>query len=105
MRYGGEKLDSGTRAANEESVTGRTVADAPVELRLFGPMVVRVNGLPMPRLRSRKGIWLLAILALRPNRDVERSWLAGTLWPECADGDALRSLRQSLYDLRLALGH
>ena len=32
------------------------------------------------------------------------SWLAGTLWPESTEGDALHNLRQSLADLRRALG-
>ena len=75
-----------------------------LELRLFGPMEVRVGGQPLPRLRSRKGLWLLALLALRAGRDVEREWLSGTLWPDFRDDAARRSLRQSLHDLRLALG-
>src|SRR5207248_7379106 len=64
----------------------------------------RVGSLPLPRLRSRKGLWLLALLALRPGRDVDRGWLTGTLWPDCDEADGRHSLRQSLYDLRLALG-
>src|SRR5947207_8273728 len=67
-------------------------------------MEVCVGGEPLPRLRSRKGLWLLALLALRAGRDVERDWLAGTLWPDCSQPDSRRSLRQSLHDLRLALG-
>jgi DNA-binding SARP family transcriptional activator len=35
----------------------------------------------MPRLRSRSIEWLLALLVLRQDRAVDRSWLAGTLWP------------------------
>jgi hypothetical protein len=45
---------------------------APLEIRLFGPVQVRVGGAPLPRLRSRKGLWLLALLTLRAGRDVER---------------------------------
>jgi predicted ATPase/DNA-binding SARP family transcriptional activator len=75
-----------------------------LELRLFGPMEVRVGSHPLPRLRSRKGLWLLALLALRAGRDIERDWLAATLWPDDAESQARRSLRQSLHDLRLALG-
>src|SRR5947208_14859209 len=58
------------------------VAPPVLELRLFGPMEVRTGSSPLPRLRSRKGLWLLALLALRAGRAVERSWLAGTLWPD-----------------------
>lgn len=75
-----------------------------LEIRLFGPMEVHVSGQPLPRLRSRKGLWLLALLALRAGRDVDRDWLAGVLWPEHREDAARRSLRQSLHDLRSALG-
>ncbi len=78
--------------------------DAPLAIRLFGPFDARVHGQPLPRLRSRKGAWLLALLALRAGRTVQRSWLAGTLWPDSEEGDALYSLRRSLTDLRAALG-
>src|SRR5690348_13529714 len=75
-----------------------------LEVRLFGSMEVCAGGRPLPRLRSRKGQWLLALLALRAGREVDREWLAGTLWPDCDEADGRHSLRQSLYDLRLALG-
>jgi predicted ATPase/DNA-binding SARP family transcriptional activator len=48
--------------------------------------------------------WLLALLALRHGREVERSWLAGLLWPDSSEGAAFASLRNSLKDLRRALG-
>jgi predicted ATPase/DNA-binding SARP family transcriptional activator len=75
-----------------------------LEMCLFGPMEVRVDARPLPRLRSRKGLWLLSLLALRAGRDVDRSWVAGTLWPGADAEHGRRSLRQSLHDLRLALG-
>src|SRR5712691_2958049 len=37
----------------------------PLEVLMFGPFEVRLHGAPLPRLRSRKGHWLLALLALR----------------------------------------
>ena len=76
----------------------------PLTIHLFGPFEARVNGMPLPRLRTRKGQWLLALLALRHDRDVERSWLAGTLWPDSDEPQALQSLRMALTDLRRALG-
>src|SRR5437764_1301465 len=85
-------------------VPAPTEAAAGLEIRLFGPMEVRIGSLPLPRLRTRKGQWLLALLTLRAGRHVERDWLAGTLWPDCSQADSRRSLRQSLHDLRLALG-
>ena len=41
-----------------------------------GPFDVRVDGRPLTHLRSRRGQWLLAILALRRGREIERHWLA-----------------------------
>jgi predicted ATPase/DNA-binding SARP family transcriptional activator len=65
---------------------------------------------PLPKLASRKGEWLLALLALREGRGyprsgwIERSWLRGILWPDSAEEPAQRNLRNSLADLRRALG-
>jgi len=73
-------------------------------LCLFGPLEVLVQGEPLPRLRSRTGQWLLALLALRGGREVERSWLAGALWPDSSHSQALVALRVTLADLRRALG-
>ncbi len=71
---------------------------------LFGQVEVIVDGQPMPRLRSRKGEWLLALLALRHGREVTRDFLIAALWPDSEEGAASASLRQSLMDLRRALG-
>jgi predicted ATPase/DNA-binding SARP family transcriptional activator len=75
-----------------------------LQLRLFGPIEVRIGLASLPHLRSRKGLWLVALLALRGGRDVDRDWIAGTLWPDCDEFNSRRSLRQTLHDLRLALG-
>jgi DNA-binding SARP family transcriptional activator len=73
-------------------------------IRLFGSFEARLGDEPLPRLRTRKGQWLLALLALRPGADIERVWLAGVLWPESAEAAALANLRSVLKDLRHALG-
>src|SRR5438105_5321206 len=75
-----------------------------LEMRLFGAMDVRMEGRPLRAVRSRKVQWLLALLVLKRDRPVERSWLASVLWPESAEEQALASLRKSLNDLRNALG-
>jgi predicted ATPase/DNA-binding SARP family transcriptional activator len=74
----------------------------PLVLSLFGPFQAWVNGVPLPHLRTRKGQWLLALLALQSGRPVERDWLAGILWPDSVH--FRESLRVSLKDLRRALG-
>jgi predicted ATPase/DNA-binding SARP family transcriptional activator len=80
----------------------------PIEARLvmglLGPLVVLRNGGPIPGLRTRKGQWLLALLALRSGREVERSWLGALLWPESGQQPVMANLRSSLKDLRRALG-
>src|SRR5687768_17198872 len=76
----------------------------PLTLRLLGPFEAHINGAPLSRLRSRKGLWLLALLALRPGSELERDWLAGTLWPESTHAQGSHNLSMSLTDLRHALG-
>jgi predicted ATPase/DNA-binding SARP family transcriptional activator len=75
-----------------------------LRVRLFGPITVEINGERLPALRSRRGLYLLALLTLRANREVSRLWLAGTLWPESSDSQGLENLKRSLTDLRKALG-
>src|SRR5262245_37096715 len=92
-------------AGSPRGEAGEAGAAGPgLEIRLFGPMEVRLGSRPLPRLRSRKGLWLLALLALRAGRRVERDWLAAVLWPECDAAHGRRSLRQTLFDLRGGLG-
>src|SRR5215467_14000070 len=76
----------------------------PLTIYLFGPMRVLVQGERMPPARARTVEWLLALLALRQGRAVDRAWLAGTLWPDSDEGQALRNLRNNLVHLRDALG-
>jgi predicted ATPase/DNA-binding SARP family transcriptional activator/Tfp pilus assembly protein PilF len=77
---------------------------AALTIQLFGPMQVRVQGQPLPPLRSRAMLWLLAILTLRHNRPVEREWLAGTLWPDSDQSQAFTNLRTVISGLKSALG-
>ncbi|MCW3096981.1 MAG: transcriptional regulator, winged helix family, partial [Chthonomonadaceae bacterium] len=75
-----------------------------IHLRLLGPFGVTLDDRPMPPLRSRSGLHLLALLALHANREVARDWLAGTLWPDSLEEQSLANLRRTLTDLRRALG-
>jgi predicted ATPase/DNA-binding SARP family transcriptional activator len=85
-------------------MTVQEASAAPLVITLFGPIQVLVDGQPLPRLRSRKGIWLLALLTLRHDRPVEREWLAGTLWPDMDQSQAFANLRPVLSELRGGLG-
>src|SRR5438105_3528764 len=73
-------------------------------IALFGPFDIRLGDQPLPQLRARKSQSLLALLVLQHRRQVERSWLAGTLWPDASQSQALFYLRRSLTELRHALG-
>ena len=75
-----------------------------LQIRLFGGFDAYRGGTPLPRARTRKEVWLLALLTFRPGQSVDRSWLAGTLWPDTTEERALAYLRSSLYDLRRVLG-
>ncbi len=77
---------------------------APLTLRLFGPMLILVNGEPLPRMRSRKARWLIALLALRGGEPVVREWVAGRLWPDVDASLALANLRPLVSEMRRALG-
>ena len=76
-----------------------------LEIRLFGGFAVRVAGKALPSLRSRREQWLLALLALRHDKDTSREWLATTLWPDNDEQQALFYLRKALSNLRKALGN
>jgi predicted ATPase/DNA-binding SARP family transcriptional activator len=79
-------------------------ASETLAITLFGPMQVRVQGLLLPPLRSRKALWVLALLTLRHDRPVQREWLAATLWPDLDQSQAFANLRPVLSELRRALG-
>lgn len=73
-------------------------------VRLFGAFELLKDGSPLPRTRTRKEQWLLALLILRREQAVDRAWLAGTLWPDSTENQALENLRRSLHNLRRVLG-
>ncbi len=85
-------------------MSSSSAAPPAFQLTLFGPFELRLHGEVIPRWHTRQGQWLLALLALHANRPVERSWLAGTVWPESTESQALANLRLSLTFLRRALG-
>lgn len=77
-----------------------------LKIQLFGRIEAQIRGRPLPRMRSRKELWLLALLALERGRDVSRVWLAQTLWPSPDYSTELANnyLRRCLMELRKALG-
>jgi len=76
-----------------------------MRVELLGTMHVHVDGEPLPKVRSRKAKWLLALLALRGGKPVGRATVARTLWPDTEPAVALTNLRSVISDLRKALGN
>src|SRR5262245_17663437 len=85
-------------------MTAATTISPALTIALLGPMQVLVHGQPLPQMRSRKPLWVMALLVLRHPRPVEREWLAGTLWPDSEQSRAFSNLRGVLSELRSALG-
>src|SRR5437763_11132705 len=75
-----------------------------MRLQLFGAFSMDVDGRRLPPLRSRKGHWLLALLALQRGRELDRISLAGLLWSDSSHAQALYNLRRALTELRDVLG-
>lgn len=73
-------------------------------LRFLGPPQIQRAGQTLPLPRTRKALALLALLALRAGRSVDRKLLAETLWPESDPATGATNLRQALAILRRTLG-
>ena len=89
----------------------RRSRSAQLQLNFLGPFEVTLDGQPVSGFAADKVRALLAYLAVEGTRRDERSGqphrreaLAGLLWPDYPDSDALISLRQAIHRLRQALG-
>lgn len=73
-------------------------------LRFFGSFQANLGNQPVAPPRAKKVLLLLLILALRGGKPLDRTYLAGTLWPDSGDSDGAMNLRRALSDLRQWLG-
>ena len=73
-----------------------------LEIRVLGPLEVRVAGVPLT-VDTRKALAILALLAVEA-RPFAREELAAMLWPESDEASARGALRRTLSVLRAALG-
>jgi DNA-binding SARP family transcriptional activator/predicted ATPase len=71
---------------------------------LFGGFGILLDGSPVSGLRSDKVRALWAYLAVEAERPHSREALAGLLWPDSPDANALNSLRNALANLRHVVG-
>lgn len=74
-----------------------------LSIRLLGRFDVQVDGEPVTGFRSNKARLLLAYLAVEANQPIPRSTLATLLWGGYPNTDALRSLRNTIANLRQIL--
>ncbi|MBB6048513.1 ATP-binding protein [Armatimonas rosea] len=73
-----------------------------LQLKFFGGWDARLGEAPLAC--GRQASRLLALLAWRAPREVERAWLAETLWPDADESRGRFYLRRTLLELREALG-
>lgn len=77
---------------------------ARLAIRCLGPFQVTLEGQPVTEFKSKQVRALLAYLAVEADRPHAREVLAGLLWPEWTQREALGNLRYALSDLRRAIG-
>ncbi len=73
-------------------------------LSFLGCFHVCLNDRPVTDFKSNKVRALLAYLAVEADRPHRREALAGLLWPDRTDRDALSNLRYALASLRRTIG-
>jgi predicted ATPase/DNA-binding SARP family transcriptional activator len=72
---------------------------AALELRFFGDLSIHQDGVPLTALKSKKGLALVCYLAVT-GRAYTRPALAGLLWPDIPEANALLNLRKALHLLK-----
>ncbi len=77
---------------------------AHLSLSLFGSFQASLAGQPVQDFKSNKVRALLAYLAVESDRPHSRETLAGLLWPDWPNRDALSNLRYNLSNLRNVIG-
>ena len=75
-----------------------------LSLSLFGSFQVTLAGQPVKEFKSNKVRALLAYLAVESDRPHQRETLAGLLWPDWPNREALSNLRYALSNLRNVIG-
>ncbi len=76
---------------------------AQLKISLLGPIQAALNGQPITGFKSNKVRALLAYLAVEADKPHRRESLAGLLWPDWSEREALGNLRYTLSDLRKAI--
>src|SRR5512135_2870572 len=77
---------------------------ARLEISLLGSIQVTLDGESSQGFKSNKVRALLAYLVVEADKPHRRESLAGLLWPDWSEREALGNLRYTLSDLRRAIG-
>jgi adenylate cyclase len=77
---------------------------AHLSLTLLGTFEAAIDGQPLTGFKSNKERALLVYLAVEADRPHRRELLAGLLWPDWPDREALNNLRYALSNLRRVIG-
>src|SRR3954470_8630998 len=75
-----------------------------LSLSLFGQLQITSAGVPVTAFESDKARALLVYLAIESERAHRREALAALLWPDSTDSAARHNLRQTLLNIRDAIG-
>ena len=98
------KGDVWTCTVDNAANAARTIAQATLNVRLFGELRVSVNARPLRLIKgSRKTQALLAFLILHREQVSARTDVAFRLWPDCSESEARANLRRHMYKLQQAL--
>jgi len=74
-----------------------------LHIRLLGEQAIVDNATGLVRMRSARAIELIAFLAFHVGFAQQRQRIAGVLWPDSNDAQALTNLRRELHHLRQVL--
>lgn len=74
-----------------------------LQVRLFGRLTIESNGTPLVGMEANKVQELLCYLLLHPERAHHREMLATLLWSEADSAQSRKYLRQSLWQLQVAV--
>ena len=75
-----------------------------VVVQMFGPFAMRTEAGTEITPRGRKACGLIAMLCLSPNFRRTRRWLQDHLWSDRGESQAAGSMRQTLAEIRRAMG-
>src|SRR5262245_52543213 len=77
---------------------------AELEVRLLGPLEIRVAGQPAGDLAYQVAPLLVALLVAEPGRRWSRAVLASALFPDAPEETGRHRLREVLFRIRKAIG-